>query len=370
MSNRARPVYRFLVAAAALGVMACAASQEAEPPRAAASVAGQERDQGQGQGQGQLRRPGQATGPLATARGAAARMPLPAGAVLRTLEVGGLQRSFWTMRPASARTPAAVVFVLHGGASADGRVTFRYGLQDLGARDGVITVHPSGHLEGWNDGRTTPFMRARGGSVEADDVGFFRAMIDLLVAEGAADPQRIFVTGGSNGGMMSLRLACELSDRIAGAAAFIAWMPTQLAPNCQPARPIPILLMGGTRDRLMPFEGGRVAPILPDDRGTVLSAQETFAFWRQRNGCGPELRQEHLPDTDPVDGTRVFVTRAHGCKAPVALYVVEGGGHRLPGEGARVRANQAMGALSGTSSRDLDGARVIWDFLLAPSGVR
>ena len=312
---------------------------------------------------GPARSEGQAGGALTMARAAGARVPIPPGAVLRTIEVAGLQRSFWIVRPASAKAPAPVVFVLHGGASADGRVTFRYGFQNLGARDGVITVHPSGHIEGWNDGRDSPFIQSRGAGV--DDVAFFRAMIDLLIAEGAVDPKRIFVTGGSNGGMMSQRLVCELSDKIAGAASFIAWMPTRLAPTCRPTQPIPMLLMGGTQDRLMPFAGGRVAPIFLRDRDTVLSAEDSFAFWRERNRCGQEISREDLPDKDQADGTRVSVSRAEKCAAPVTLYVVEGGGHRLPGEGTRLHANEAMAERSGVSSRDIDGAAVIWDFFFA-----
>lgn len=297
--------------------------------------------------------------PQATARDAATRGPIPDGAVLRTIKVGSLERSFWFVRPASVKGPAPVVFVLHGGNVADGRVTFRYGFQELGARDGVITVHPSGQGEGWNDGRDTPFLLARGG---ADDVAFFRAMIDQLVSEGAADPGRIFVTGGSNGGMMTHRLVCELSDRLAGAAPFVAWMPTAVAPRCEPRRAIPILLMGGTADRLMPVSGGKVAPMSRDDRGTVMSAEETFNFWRAKNRCGPQVQRQELPDTDPADGTRVAVSRAQGCAAPVELYLVDGGGHRLPGDAARTYRDQGMAALSGVSSQDIDGKSVIWDF--------
>lgn len=298
--------------------------------------------------------------PRAAARAAASAIPTPEGAVLRTIKVGSLERSFWFVRPASVKSSAPVVFVLHGGNVGDGRVTFRYGFQNLGARDGVITVHPSGEGEGWNDGRDTPFLLARGG---ADDVAFFRAMIDQLISEGAADPTRIFVTGGSNGGMMTFRLVCELSDRLAGAAPFVAWMPTALAPRCEPRRPIPMLLMGGTADRLMPIAGGQVAPMSRDDRGKVMSADETFSYWRAKNRCGSQVLRQELPDTDPADGTRIAVSRAQGCAAAVELYVVDGGGHRLPGESARTYRDQGMAALSGVSSQDIDGKSVIWEFL-------
>jgi poly(3-hydroxybutyrate) depolymerase len=57
--------------------------------------------------------------------------------------------------------------------------------------------------------------------------------------------------------------------------------------------------------------------------------------------------------------------RSTGCVAPVEAVLVEGGGHRLPGEGPRVYADPRLSALSGISSRDIDGREVIWNFLLA-----
>jgi len=69
---------------------------------------------------------------------------IPDGAERRVLLVAGHEREYFLIRPPTARGPSPVVFVLHGGAVGDGRQTFRYGFQELGARDGVVTVHPSG----------------------------------------------------------------------------------------------------------------------------------------------------------------------------------------------------------------------------------
>jgi polyhydroxybutyrate depolymerase len=55
-----------------------------------------------------------------------------------------------------------------------------------------------------------------------DDVGFFSALINHFVKIYNADPERIYATGASNGGMMCYRLACELSGKIIAVAALIA----------------------------------------------------------------------------------------------------------------------------------------------------
>ena len=47
-------------------------------------------------------------------------------------------------------------------------------------------------------------------------------MFDILIEKYKIDKDRIYVTGWSNGGMMTYRLACELSGRVKAAAPFVA----------------------------------------------------------------------------------------------------------------------------------------------------
>ncbi len=281
----------------------------------------------------------------------------------REIDVAGELRSFWISGLESPGAEArAVLFVLHGGSTADGRVTLRFGFQDIGAREGFVTVHPNGRGEGWNDGRGTEFLIRRGDG--ADDVAFFRAMIDYLVDEGIADPTRIYVTGGSNGGMMALRLACELSDRLAGVASFSASLPKPLSQSCRPVRALPVLLIAGDADRLMPFGGGPVAAISGDDRGEVIGAPATLSYWASRNGCREgDFQRVEWADRAPDDGTRIKLDIGLDCAAPVQLMTVVGGGHRLPGEAERIASDPRRARLSGISSQEVSGADYIWAFL-------
>ena len=61
-----------------------------------------------------------------------------------------------------------------------------------------------------------------------DDVGFFTILIENLSQEFTIDPHRIFVTGISNGAMMSYRLAIEISEKIAAIAPVAGAMPIDL----------------------------------------------------------------------------------------------------------------------------------------------
>ena len=84
----------------------------------------------------------------------------------------------------------------------------------------------------------------------ANDIGFFNQMLDQLGSKFSVDPARIYVAGLSEGGFMSLRLGCELSDRIAGVAAVGASMPKTMI--CVPSRPVPMLMINGTSDPVVP----------------------------------------------------------------------------------------------------------------------
>jgi len=79
---------------------------------------------------------------------------------------------------------------------------------------GFIIIHP----EGTEDGTGTTHFNVGWGGSTVDDVSFTEALIDSISAEYTINQDRIYSTGMSNGGFMSFKLACELSDRIAGIA--------------------------------------------------------------------------------------------------------------------------------------------------------
>src|SRR5205085_309041 len=110
-----------------------------------------------------------------------------------------------------------------------------------------------------------------------------------------------------------------------------------LAPRCHPVRPVPVLVMNGTADPLVPYRGGAVG--FRGERGEVISTEATMARLRSFNGCAGALTTERLADLDPADGSDVIVETWAECSsgAPVVLYRIEGGGHRVPRRNGRAR---------------------------------
>lgn len=278
-------------------------------------------------------------------RNAAVNLPLPSNLTRRAITVGGSEREFFLHVPDEVRgRPAAVVFALHGGASNSGlQMHYKVDFTPLADREGFVVVYPSGQ-RGWNVGASDAFI-VRNFSSTADDVGFFRAMFDALIEEKVADPDRIYVVGGSNGGMMTHRLACEFADRIAGAAAVVATLPASAPQEWpRPSRPVPFMLLLGTADPLVKYAGS----------GQTLSAAETVDFWRQQNHCVGEPRREDLRDRDSADGCRVRSERYDG-DAPVLFYTMEGHGHGWP-----MQRDRQDG--TGPKTRDISVPEETWKF--------
>lgn len=216
---------------------------------------------------------------------------------------------------------------------------------------GWIEIYPQGLDRSWNDGR----RKLSGGALrQADDLGFLSALLEREAAAGRLDPARVFVVGPSNGGAMTQRLICQAPDLIAGAAVLIMNFPIGL--DCPPGKPVPLLFILGTEDPIVPIDGGAIK-VGRKDRGGVMPAPDTLAFYAKRNGC-TGLSKTALPDREPGDGTKVLWLDYTGCSAPLQAYIIEGGGHTWPG----TNPGRLLGGLLGRTSQDISATELIEDF--------
>lgn len=271
----------------------------------------------------------------------------------------GLHRSFLVHLPYSYHKSRSwpLVIQLHGGGGEGKQMNALTGFYNLADQHGFLVISPDAIEKNWNDGRGG--LNVRSHTENIDDVAFISALIDRAVTELNADPNRVYVTGISNGAMMSHRLACELSGKIAAIAPVAGNFPYQMASVLSPSRPVPVLIINGTDDPLVPYNGGDVTFGLKS-RGKVLSVDETIKFWLKNNACQPEPVVKNLPDT-VNDSTTVTVYYYPGCHdaSDVTLYEIKGGGHTWPGGLQYLRE-----ALIGKTCLDFSASEVIWDFFI------
>ncbi|MBS0266137.1 MAG: prolyl oligopeptidase family serine peptidase [Planctomycetes bacterium] len=269
----------------------------------------------------------------------------------RTLTSGGKERSYIVHVPKKydPEKPVPVVLALHG-AGMDGSMMIWFsGLNQKSEEAGFLVVYPSGTGLGpfrtWNAGGFTGKM-AEG---RPDDVAFIRQLLDELGGEFRVDPKRVYACGMSNGGMMSYRLAAELSDRIAAIAPVAG---TIAIDESRPTRPVPVIHFHGTKDTMVPFTRrvGRKPPFI-----SLKDVDESITTWVKLNGCETEPRTETLSEKD--NDLRVTrQTYGQGKEgSEVVLIAIEEGGHTWPGQVPPVD-------FIGKSVRNVAANDLLWEF--------
>jgi polyhydroxybutyrate depolymerase len=251
-----------------------------------------------------------------------------------------------------------VVLVLHGTGGTAAWTLGETGWGKTAEREGFLAVLPEGtradparppgfldNPQVWNDGSP----RGALGQPGVDDVGFLRGVLADVRARYRVDPDRVYVTGFSNGAGMTFRLGVELSEQLAALAPVAGHCPL---PDPRPARALPTLYLVGTEDPFIPLAGGELVSPWGGEVEARPAVAETLARWARGLGCPTEparVRNE--------DGVRVEVYGPGREGVEVLAYFIEGLGHHWPGGRGQLKRR-----LAGPPSDRVNANQVIWDF--------
>lgn len=265
----------------------------------------------------------------------------------RTLVSGGLTREYILHLPKNAPPgPLPLVIALHGALQPAGMMQRYLDLDAVADREGFAVAYPKGLNLLWNDGRSSiagfiPLLYKR------DDGRFVVDLLDKLAAQGIADPSRAYLMGFSNGGFLTAYIACRYADRFQAYATMMMTVPVGYSDSCRPSKPVPILLMNGTYDPIVPMFGR------PTPGARLMSADATAALFARLDGCAK-------PDVSSAPHARI--TRWTRC-APggeVAYYEIAGG-HQPPSQSTDA-VDALASVLLGPRRSGLDAPQEIWSF--------
>jgi polyhydroxybutyrate depolymerase len=143
-----------------------------------------------------------------------------------------------------------------------------------------------------------------------------------------------------------------LNSRIAAIAVVGASMDKKMVYH--PNKAIPIMYIQGTKDPLVPFEGGT----MKGAGGEIYGHEDVLKLWADTDHCDNTPVISHLP-LNVHDGTSIikeeYSNPATGVK--VIGYTVTNGGHTWPGG-----TQYLPKFLIGTISHNMNACQVIWDF--------
>lgn len=264
-----------------------------------------------------------------------------------SFQYDGETRSYIVFLPQDYNGSVAfpVVLNLHGyNHNAEGQMEFS-GMNSVADTAGFIAVYPDAIEGRWNSGiGENPSWP----TPNVDDVGFIDVLIDTLFQQYNIDMERVYACGVSNGGFMSLKLACQLDDRLAAIASVAGVLSTSNAGFCTADYPMPVLYFHGTADNIIPFNGGQTG---------WYSAEGTLEFWTGINEC-TEADTVQMPNLDPLDGCTVEkITYLCNDAGGVTFFKILNGGHTWPSSTFTFDPG-----IVGNTTYDINASVEIWNF--------
>jgi predicted esterase len=170
------------------------------------------------------------------------------------IEYEGRKRTYYLFAPASLKTPAPLVVLLHG--SGRNGLSLVEKWKELAAREGFIIAGPDA-------------SDSRGWRTPEDGPGFIHELVEALKARYAIDPRRVYLFGHSAGAVFALNLAMMESEYFAAAAVHAgAWrQQDEFSVIDDAKRKTPLAIIVGDRDPFFPVSHVRATEAALKGRG-------------------------------------------------------------------------------------------------------
>jgi polyhydroxybutyrate depolymerase len=257
----------------------------------------------------------------------------------------GLERTYQVYLPANYQEGVQwpLVFNLHGYGSNAVEQNLYSGMSAVADTGNFILCFPNGtpNILGAGNAWNVGFP---GIPATANDVGFIDSLINIIHAEHNINLSRVYSCGMSNGGFMTYKLACELTDRFQAIASVTGSMVPSEMTDCMPSGTIPTLQIHGTEDPTVNYNGSIIN----------VGIEELITYWVNHNDCTNMPDTTFIAESPAGDNSSAQLISYTDCDGDreVLFYKIIGGEHTWPGAIFPI----------GVTNQDIKASVEIWNF--------
>jgi polyhydroxybutyrate depolymerase len=265
-----------------------------------------------------------------------------------SLTIGGIKRGLTVHIPPGydGKKKIPVVYCFHYFTGDDKNMARTSDLNEKADKENFIVVYP--RAEGWLPDRWRQWNLKNNPSYRVDEMAFVEQLLDKVDQKLSVDKSREYVVGYSNGGMLAHEVATKFSDRLAGV---VVVSGCQNGSEHHPDNPLPVMMIHGSEDKLVPIRGRYFTPLFPRMRPLDFSR----TFWTQNN------RSDNVTVTEPYPRVRQETYTSKTTGADVVILTMQGSGHGWPG---------GDGSIDGNLCRAFRGSDAAWAFLSRQRRIR
>jgi polyhydroxybutyrate depolymerase len=270
-----------------------------------------------------------------------------------------LERSVFFYYPEESKnTPSKIPLILiyhGGGGSPEGMVGLDNGrLLEFARERKYAVAYMRGYKNSWNDLRED--NNAPANRDQHEDILYTKLFLDQIQNSYKIDSNRVFAGGISNGGMFSLRLACEMPEKFVAITAITANLPTTAKDVCIPKKGTNLTIINGSSDPIVPYDGGEVT-LFGKSRGKIYSTDETIQHFKNIYSCG-SVKTKIIPKSNEEDPTQASLSSWRCNTGSLYLIKINQGGHSWPGGVAYLPKS-----LIGLTSNQFSASKLIADLV-------
>ncbi|MBS1654941.1 MAG: hypothetical protein JSU05_08860 [Bacteroidetes bacterium] len=285
---------------------------------------------------------------------------LQAQDITKTLMADGKKRNYILHLPPSYNSGEKypVIVALHGGGGTAKNTIKFYNLDGLADENNFIIVYPDAINKAWN----IPGMTSRVKKLDTtvNDIHFISLLLDTLTTHYNADEKRFFFTGISRGAMFSFCLASKLNDRVAAIAPVCGGISQTLAENYRFKKPVPVLMINGTADPLVSYNGGYGKFNKNNEENEdadMLPAEDLVKKIAAEDHCTGTPEIKNIPNINLYDGCTATESIYNCATVKFDFVKIINGGHTWPGG-----SQYLPKAIIGKVCRDFKAEEMIFDF--------